>query len=207
MALRGNRQNIIIMTVPANNFTSWGTMYYDTCWYSDDTDRTPYILDRHLTHWYRDNMAASFQTTFTYAFSWMKTYYFFIKISLKFAPKGPTNNIPALVQIMAWRRPGDKPLSEPMSASLPTHICVTRPQWIKWLTSSPSSWWWSADDVKRMYSHWRLGMKQAPSVCVQRLEVLETEVSQVVQLPYWLSSSLFQYYSYILCLHFSLVQA
>ena len=25
------------------------------------------------------------------------------------------NNIPALVQIMAWRRPGDKPLSEPMT--------------------------------------------------------------------------------------------
>ena len=36
-----------------------------------------------------------------------------VKISLKFIPKGPINNIPALVQIMAWRRPGDKPLSEP----------------------------------------------------------------------------------------------
>ena len=40
-----------------------------------------------------------------------------IKISLKFVPKGPINNIPALVQIMAWRRPGDKPLSEPMMVS------------------------------------------------------------------------------------------
>ena len=29
-----------------------------------------------------------------------------IKISLKFLPKGPVNNIPALVQIMAWHRPG-----------------------------------------------------------------------------------------------------
>ena len=28
------------------------------------------------------------------------------KISLKFVPKGRINNIPALVQIMAWRRPG-----------------------------------------------------------------------------------------------------
>ena len=53
-----------------------------------------------------------------------------IKISLKFVPKGPINNIPALVQIMAWRRSGDKPLSEPMMVSLPTHICVTRPQWV-----------------------------------------------------------------------------
>ena len=38
-----------------------------------------------------------------------------IKISLKFVPQGPIKNIPALVQIMAWRRPGDKPLSEPMT--------------------------------------------------------------------------------------------
>ena len=37
-----------------------------------------------------------------------------LKISLKFVPKVRINNIRALVQIMAWRRPGDKPLSEPM---------------------------------------------------------------------------------------------
>ena len=37
-----------------------------------------------------------------------------IKVSLNFVPRGPINNIPALVQIMAWRRPGGKPLSEPM---------------------------------------------------------------------------------------------
>ena len=54
-----------------------------------------------------------------------------IEISLKFVPHGSINNIPGLVQIMAWRRPGDKPLSEPMIVSLLTHICVTRPQWVK----------------------------------------------------------------------------
>ena len=54
-----------------------------------------------------------------------------IKISLKFVPKDPVINIPALVQIMAWRRPGDKPLSEPMMVSLLMHICVTQPQWVK----------------------------------------------------------------------------
>ena len=32
-----------------------------------------------------------------------------IKISLNFVPRGPINNIPTLVQIMAWRRPGHKP--------------------------------------------------------------------------------------------------
>ena len=31
---------------------------------------------------------------------------------------------------MVWRRSGDKPLSEPMMVRLPTHICVTRPQWV-----------------------------------------------------------------------------
>ena len=55
------------------------------------------------------------------------------KISLKFVSKGPITNIPSLVQLMAWRRPGDKSLSEPMMVSLPTHICVTRPQWVKCL--------------------------------------------------------------------------
>ena len=54
-----------------------------------------------------------------------------IKISLESVPKGPVNNIPALVQIMAWRRPGDKPLSEPMMIILLMHICVSRPQWVK----------------------------------------------------------------------------
>ena len=63
-----------------------------------------------------------------------------IKISLKFVPQGPINNILALVQIMAWRRPGDKPLSGPMMVRLPTHICVTRPQWVNSLWPSDAIW-------------------------------------------------------------------
>ena len=59
-----------------------------------------------------------------------------IKISLKFVPKDPINNNPALVQIMAWRRSGDKPLSEPMMVCFLTHICVTRPQWVNMFTGS-----------------------------------------------------------------------
>ena len=50
-----------------------------------------------------------------------------IEIPLKFVPTGPINNIPALVQIMAWRRSGDKPLSEPMVVCFLTHMGVTRP--------------------------------------------------------------------------------
>ena len=44
-----------------------------------------------------------------------------IKISLKFVLKGPINNIPASVQIMAWCRPGDKPLSGPRLVRLPDY--------------------------------------------------------------------------------------
>ena len=45
-----------------------------------------------------------------------------LQISLKFVPKVQINNIPALVQIMAWRQTGDKPLFEPMLFSLLTHM-------------------------------------------------------------------------------------
>ena len=37
-----------------------------------------------------------------------------IQISLKFVPRSPIDNKPALVQVMAWRRTGDKPLPEPV---------------------------------------------------------------------------------------------
>ena len=50
------------------------------------------------------------------------------KFSIKFVPKGPNINIAALVEIMAWRRSGHNPVSEPVMVSLLTHICVTRPQ-------------------------------------------------------------------------------
>ena len=74
-----------------------------------------------------------------------------LKISLKFVPKVQINNIPALVQIMAWRRSGDKPLSEPMNVSLLTHICVTRPQWVKvwWLI-----WHWTGSSLVQIMA-WR----------------------------------------------------
>ena len=57
-------------------------------------------------------MAAISQMTLSNPFSWI--------------PKGLINNIPALVQIMASRQTGDKPLSEPTMVSLLTHTCDTR---------------------------------------------------------------------------------
>ena len=64
-----------------------------------------------------------------------------IQISLDYMLRGQIKNIPALVQIMAWRRSGDKPLSEAMMVNLPTHICITRPQWVKGLhIAAPQIW-------------------------------------------------------------------
>ena len=58
-----------------------------------------------------------------------------IKISLEFVPKGPINNISALVQIMAWRRPGNKLLFEPMMVSPLTHIWINLPQFVKQISA------------------------------------------------------------------------
>ena len=89
-------------------------------------------------------------------------------------PKGPINNIPALVQIMAWRRPGDRPLSEPMMVSLLTQICVTRPQCVKvehlvrnmkiWRVitlcvkyfSRHSRHWFKASSIGDAFINWRM---------------------------------------------------
>ena len=37
-----------------------------------------------------------------------------IQISMKLVSRNPIDNKPALVQVMAWRRIGDKPLPEPI---------------------------------------------------------------------------------------------
>ena len=66
-----------------------------------------------------------------------------IKISLKFVPKVQINNSSALVQIMAWWRPGDKPLSgltmvglhiyaSPGLNGLMTWASADQEDWLQW---------------------------------------------------------------------------
>ena len=69
-----------------------------------------------------------------------------INISLKFVPKGPINNIPTLVQIMAWHHPGDKPFS------LLTHLCITRHMSVTW----DQSMYDLLDKIAAKYIGWRL---------------------------------------------------
>ena len=83
----------------------------------------------HLTHWNLNKMADIWQKNiFKYIFLY-ENCHIKIKISLKCVPKGPINNEPALVQIMAWCLFGTKPLSEPMMAYF-TDTYVTQPQWV-----------------------------------------------------------------------------
>ena len=63
-------------------------------------------------HWINVDLEAACFETETETIS--ENVWISLKIWLKFVPKVWNNNIPALVQIMAWLRPGDKPLSEPM---------------------------------------------------------------------------------------------
>ena len=83
-----------------------------------------------------------------------------IKISLKFVPNGPINDIPALVQVMAWRRPGDKPLPEPVMVRLPTNTCLT---WLQWVNSfrpgEPYMHQWTVSSLVQVMAWWRTGDK------------------------------------------------
>ena len=119
-----------ILLWPVGIFTIWQATDM-SAHSSNGKQKLPYVVDVYevisLTHSGRDTMAAIFQTIFLNENVWIS-----INISLKFVPMGPINNIPALVLIMAWSRPGDKPLSDPMMVRSLTHICVTRPQWVKW---------------------------------------------------------------------------
>ena len=83
-----------------------------------------------LIHWGRDKMDAISQTPFSSTFSWMKMLEFRLKFHWSLFPRAELTIFQHWFQIMVWRRPSDKPLSEPMMVSLATHICVTRPQWL-----------------------------------------------------------------------------
>ena len=103
-----------------------------------------------------------------------------IKNSLKFVLKGPINNIPALVQIMAWRRSGEKPLSEPMMVRLPTHICVAQPQWVKRTNVLPQDFMNSPSDMWKNLAFWGTSMKlgrMVPLVIANDFRYGATQVS------------------------------
>ena len=122
-------KNIIVIYVHHGQFSMNGPT-----WMCPTLESGPYHIDAETNE--RHFADAIFKCIFLNENVWI-----WIKISLKFVPKGPINNIPAMVQIMAWRRLGDKPLSEPMMVSLPTHIGITQPQWVRGAHFHCIDWW------------------------------------------------------------------
>ena len=57
----------------------------------------------------------------------------FIQISLKFVPKSQIKNIPALVQIMAWHRPGQTSIHQYIHVLDPRQNLGPRPFWSHWV--------------------------------------------------------------------------
>ena len=66
-----------------------------------------------LTHLPLDEMAAILAHDFFNCIFFKENVRIPIQISLKYVPRGPIDNRPALVQVMAWRRTGDKPILGP----------------------------------------------------------------------------------------------
>ena len=66
-----------------------------------------------------------------------------IQISLKFVPRSSNDNKSALVQVMAWRQTGDKPLSEQMLTQFTdAYTCIwsSRGRWVNSLGPSDAIW-------------------------------------------------------------------
>ena len=57
--------------------------------------------------------------------------YFLLPITLNFVTTETTDNKSSLVQVMAWRRTGDKPLPEPVMTKISWPFGVTNSQWVK----------------------------------------------------------------------------
>ena len=105
------RHNDIFVSVQA---TPYFIVRNQSCWYVNIV-YTDIDTDNGECSWYRigQNGRLFADDIFRGIFVYEK-FCILVRISLKIVLKGPIDNNPALVQITAWRRIGDKPLSEPM---------------------------------------------------------------------------------------------
>ena len=82
--------------------------------------------------------------------------YIFQCIFLNVCSWGHIHNIPASVQVMAWCRSGDNPLSEPVMVRLPMHLCVT--QRVNGCNTILIVWYNSYDTITSLELTWWLLM-------------------------------------------------
>ena len=141
-------------------------------------------------------MAAISQMTVSIAFYWM------IKISLKFVPKVRINNIPGLVQIMAWCRPGTTPLTEPMMVVLPSESCVTGSQWVNPYISGTARvhpehcccWWLGAKAPGHQYPHCWLNIHYIGPVPYSNTALIRNNIRKwnyILEIFFWKIPSYF----------------
>ena len=96
----------------------------------------PFFLSLNvLIHWGWDKMATILQNYIFKCIFLDKNRSISLMLSLQFLPMVQITSIPALVQIMTWRRSGAKSLSETLMVGLLTLIFVTRLQWVKYTYS------------------------------------------------------------------------
>ena len=123
-----------------------------------------------LTHWPKQNCRhfairlQHFQMHFLNENVWI-----LIKISLKFFPSGPINNIPALVQSMAWHRHYLK-----QWWLVYWRICVTRPQWVYRVTPSI----YHATSLEQMVVHIVLASHQY--TCVLHWQHTHNHIAKII---------------------------
>ena len=124
--LQDKMRNIWILGFDVTYIRGLTVVWSSSCWKHHDTQI--YKRDSYETHttyttvslynlntlWQRQN-GHHFADRMLKCIFLNENVWISLKISLEFVPKVPINNIPALVQIMAWHLPGNKPLSEPMT--------------------------------------------------------------------------------------------
>ena len=84
-----------------------------------------------LTHWGRDNIATISQTIFLAAFSWMKSFVFWLKFHWSLFLKVQST---IFQHWFRWWLVAEQATNHYLNQwwhSSTTHICITRPQWVK----------------------------------------------------------------------------
>ena len=127
-------------------------------------------------------MEASSQTTFSIAFSWMKMFEFRLKFPWSLFPRVQLTIFQHWLDngLAAWRRPGDKPLSEPMVVSLPTPICVARSQCVNYCTEQ-----WQFSKRNKSCPMIRLSHSRRDKTAVILLTTFSNSVSCMEIVAFW----------------------
>ena len=138
-------------------------VWFTKCWFEYAITDIPFIL----SHLRLDKMVAILADNNFKCIFLNQNDRMLIQISLKFVPRSPIDNKLTLVQVMAWRRRGDKPLPKPMlirftdayaalgGDELIASYCntiITVVAWAPWCLRSLRTWLFA--QLKQGCCHW-----------------------------------------------------